>query len=154
LNDEHQQIDINSTPKKALSKKAKQRLFLEAYAEHANVLLAARVAGVHRTTVYQWAEHDEEFAFSYNQAKEDAKDALRAEIYRRGVEGYEEDVYQLGKFAGTVRKYDTSLLIFHAKMMMPEYRDKQQIEHTGNITINTVWATGAIEEEQHGAVSS
>lgn len=148
-------LDTNFTPKKAiLSKKARQKLFLQAYAEHANVLLASKIAGVDRRTVYSWIEHDEAFSFSYNQAKEDAKDALRAEIYRRGVEGYEEDVYQLGKFAGTVRKYDTSLLIFHAKMLMPEYRDKQQIEHTGNITINTVWATGAVEEEPHGTVSS
>lgn len=147
-------LDTNLTSKKGLSKKAKQRLFLEAYAEQANVLIAARAVGISRQTVYDWLEHDEEFSLSYNQAKEDAKDALRAEIYRRGVEGYEEDVYQLGKFAGKVRKYDTSLLIFHAKMLMPEYRDKQQIEHTGNITIKTVWATGAIEEEQHGTVSS
>ena len=147
-------IDINATPKKKLSKKEKQRIFLDAYAKNANVLLSAREAGVHRVTVYQWLEHDEAFSFAYNQAKEDAKDVLRAEIYRRGVEGYDEDIYQLSKFAGTVRRYDSTLLMFHAKMMMPEYRDKQHIDVSGNITINTVWATGSIEEEQHDKATS
>lgn len=129
-----QQSNTNSTPKKRLSTKARQKLFLEAYAEHANVLLSARVAGVNRTTVYVWLEKDEDFSFAYNQAKEDARDVLRAEIYRRALEGWDEDVYQLGKYAGTVHKYDTTLLIFHSKMLMPEYRDKQQLDVT---TTNT-----------------
>ncbi len=123
-------FDINSTRKKRLSTKARQKLFLEAYAEHANVLLAARAAGIHRTTVYKWQEHDTDFAFAFNQAKEDAKDTLRAEIYRRAVEGWDEPVYQLGKYRGVVRKYDSTLLIFQAKMMMPEYREKQSVDVT------------------------
>ncbi len=126
-------FDINSTSKKKrLSTKARQKLFLEAYAEHANVLLAARAAGIHRTTVYKWQEHDTDFDFAFNQAKEDAKDTLRAEIYRRAVEGWDEPVYQLGKYRGVVRKYDSTLLIFQAKMMMPEYRDKQSVDVTTN----------------------
>lgn len=119
---------MNSTPKKKMSKKDAQRLFLEAYSLHANVLVSARAAGIHRSTVYEWLEHDQDFSFAYNLAKEDAKDVLRAEIYRRGVEGWDESVYQLAKFAGDVRKYDTTLLIFHAKMLMPEYRDKPLVD--------------------------
>jgi hypothetical protein len=125
---------INSTDKKGLSTKDKQRLFLEIYAQQANVLLSARAAGIHRSTVYEWLEHDEDFSFAYNLAKEDAKDTLRAEIFRRAHEGWDEEVYQLGNFAGTVHKYSDTLLIFHAKMLMPEYRDKQQVDvttHTG-----------------------
>lgn len=127
-------ISANSTPKKDLSTKDRQRLFLEAYAEHANVKVAAEDAGIHRSTVYEWLEHDQDFSFAYNLAKEDAKDTLRAEIYRRAKEGWEEPVYQLGYLAGTVQKYSDTLLIFHAKMLMPEYRDKQQVDvttHTG-----------------------
>ena len=130
-----QASDTNSTViKKKLSTKARQKLFLEAFAEHANVLLAARPAGINRTTAYTWLEHDEDFSFAFNQAKEDARDTLRAEIYRRALEGWDEDVYQLGKYAGTVHKYDTTLLIFHTKMMIPEYRDKQSVDLT---TTNT-----------------
>lgn len=127
-------LDKTSTYKKR-PKKESQRLFLEAYADHANVMLAAKAAGVHRSTVYLWLEHDDDFSFAFNQAKEDARDTLRAEIYRRGVEGWDEDVYQVGKYAGKVHKYSDVLLIFHSKMMMPEYREHQHVEHSGSIDI-------------------
>ena len=127
--------DKNLTPKKRQpNKKDAQKVFLASFSQNANVLLSARAAGVSRQTVYSWLEHDDDFSFAYNQAKEDAKDVLRAEIYRRAVEGWDEDVYQLAKFAGTVRKYDTTLLIFHAKMLMPEYREKQTVDVNANVT--------------------
>jgi hypothetical protein len=125
-----EQSDTNATPKKRLNTKARQRLFLEAYAQHANVLLAAREADVSRQHVYKWLEHDEDFGFAFNQAKEDAKDVLRAEIYRRGHDGWDESVYESGVLTKTVRKYSDTLLIFHAKMLMPEYREKQSLEVT------------------------
>jgi len=123
--------DTNLTPEKDLSTKDRQRLFLEAFSEHANVLVSARAAGISRQIVYEWLEHDQDFSFAYNQAKEDAKDVLRAEIFRRAKEGWEEPVFQLGYLAGTVRKYSDTLLIFHTKALMPEYRDKQQVEVSG-----------------------
>jgi predicted DNA-binding protein YlxM (UPF0122 family) len=129
------QLDAHPTPEKSLGTKEAQRLFLKVYARHANVMLSAREAGVHRSTIYDWLEKDEDFSFAYHQAKEDAKDVLRAEIYRRAVEGWEEPVFQLGMFAGTVRKYDTTLLIFHSKMLMPEYRDKQQDININNVNL-------------------
>src|SRR6266699_5430000 len=120
--------NTDATAQKKLSTKARQKLFLEAYAEQCNVLLAARSAGINRVTVYRWLEHDEDFSFAYNQAKEDAKDTLRAEIYRRGHDGWNESVYEMGVLTRTVRKYSDTLLIFHAKMLMPEYREKQSLE--------------------------
>jgi hypothetical protein len=122
-------LPTNYTPKK--SKRAKQRVFLDAFAEHANVLMAARDADVTRRLVYYWLEHDEDFSFAFNQAKEDAKDVLRAEIYRRAVEGWDEPVTSAGKLVGTVRKYSDVLLIFHSKALMPEYREKHQVEMSG-----------------------
>jgi transposase len=121
----------NPTPEKNAGTKERQRVFLEAYAKHANVMVSARMAGINRSTVYDWLEKDQDFSFAYNIAKEDAKDTLRAEIYRRAHDGWEEEVYQLGNFAGTVQKYSDTLLIFHSKALMPEYRDKQQLEVTG-----------------------
>jgi hypothetical protein len=126
-------LDTSLSAKKGMSKKARQRAFLSAFAEHANVLLSAKAAGISRQVVYQWLEHDEAFSFAYHQAKEDARDVIRAEIYRRGSEGWDEPVYQLGKYAGKVRKYSDTLLIFHAKMLMPEYRDKHSLEVKGSI---------------------
>jgi hypothetical protein len=60
-------LDADLTPKKKLTKKEKQHLFLDAYADHANVLLSARAAGVSRQMVYQWLEHDTDFSFALNQ---------------------------------------------------------------------------------------
>lgn len=128
LDTKHAGNVVHPTPKKNLSTKDRQRLFLEAYAEHANILLAARAAGIHRSTVYDWQEHDEDFSFAFHQAKEDAKDTLRAEIYRRAHDGWEEPLASAGMLVGKVRRYSDTLLIFHAKMLMPEYRDKQQID--------------------------
>lgn len=133
--DEHNE----GTPKKRA--RSKKELFLDAFAECGIILRSAQVAGISRRTVYKWLEHDEEFALAYHQAKEDAKDVVRAEIHRRAVEGWDEEVYQLAKFAGTVHKYSDTLLIVRAKALMPEeYRERQQIEHTGSIDV-----TGAKE---------
>lgn len=127
-------VDTNPTPvKNTLSTKDKQRLFLEEYAKQANVMVAAKAAGIHRTTVYDWLEKDEAFSFAYNQAKEDAKEVIKAEIFKRGHDGWEENQYYMGMLQGTVHKYSDTLLIFHAKMLMPEYREKQQLDINTNV---------------------
>src|SRR2546421_5722592 len=115
----HRPPDTHRTPKKE-----KQATFLTSYAQNANILLSAQNAGISRQTVYEWLEHDEAFSFVFNQAKEDAKDVIRGEIYRRAIEGWDEPVWGPNALKGTVRKYSDTLLIFHAKMLMPEYRDK------------------------------
>lgn len=120
-------MDSHSTAKKRV-RKSKKELFLDSFAEDANVMSAARAAGIHRSTVYVWLEHDSDFSAAFNLAKETAKDVVKAEIKRRAIDGWKEEVYQLGHYAGTVRKYSDTLLIFHAKMLMPEYRDKQHID--------------------------
>lgn len=136
----HAEHVAHPTLEKNLSTKDRQRLFLEAYAKHANILVSARAAGIHRSTVYDWQEHDQDFSFAFNLAKEDAKDVLREEIYKRGKEGWNEEVYQFGLLAGTVHKYSDTLLIFHAKALMPEYRDKQSIDMTTNTSAKDVQA--------------
>lgn len=137
---QHTAIVVDPTLEKNLSTKDRQRLFLESYAKHANIRVSARDAGIHRSTVYDWQEHDQDFSFAFNLAKEDAKDVLREEIYKRGKEGWDEEVYQFGLLAGTVHKYSDTLLIFHAKAMMPEYRDKQSIDMTTNASTKDVQA--------------
>jgi hypothetical protein len=111
-----------------------QKKFLASFSKNANVLLATKAAKVHRSTIYEWLEKDETFSILYNQAKEDAKDVIKAEVKRRGHDGWNEDVYQLGKFAGRVRKYSDTLLIFHAKMLMPEYRDQSKLDVNAQVT--------------------
>lgn len=102
--------------------------FLDAYAQHGNVGAACDAARIHRSTVYRWMEHDETFGLLYEQAKTEYDDLIREEIDRRARRGWSETVYQLAKRAGTVRKYSDTLLIFHAKARMPEYRDKVDVQ--------------------------
>src|SRR6266849_5910030 len=109
--------EINTpTPKKRRSgqrmtptqRKAAQAGFLAAFEKAANVTQACRQAGIDRTTCYQWLEHDQEFSVLYHQAEQIANDAIRAEIYRRGHDGYEEQVLVGGKVQ-TVHKYSDTL---------------------------------------------
>jgi hypothetical protein len=116
---------------KKRSQKERQKLFLAEFAQNANILLSAQKAGVNRCTVYKWLEHCPDFSFAFNQAKEDANDMLRAEVYRRAIEGVPEKVWQLGKYCGETTKYSDTLLIFLCKARMPEFRDK-------GLTINNV----------------
>src|SRR5688572_7648171 len=108
-----------------------QTAFLEHYARTANVGESCRVAGISRQSVHRWLEHDEPFRLAYNQSRQESDDAIRSEIYRRAIEGVPEPVFHQGKCVGTVRKFSDVLLIFLAKSRMPEFRDKQAIEHSG-----------------------
>src|SRR5450755_3537788 len=122
-----------------------QEKFLKAFASNGNVRVACATAGIDRSTVHAWTEHDERFSMEYNLAKQDVDDAIRAEIYRRGMFGEERFVVAQGKIVYgpdnpdgsrgkplTYKEKSDTLLIFHAKSRMPEYRDKQQVELTGN----------------------
>ena len=109
------------TPKQRIEAQA---MFLAAYEETANVLMAAERAEIDRTLVYYWLEHDEQFGFTYNLADKAANMRIEAEIRRRAIEGWDEPLISAGKRLGTVRKYSDVLLMFYAKRRMPEYRDK------------------------------
>ena len=165
----------SSTQHDTPAKKSKQDLFLEAFAVHGNISQACRAAQIERKTVYRWKEKSDAFLVRYNFAFEEAKDNIRAEVYRRAHDGVEEPMvaqgqpvydydpvldeqgeqrrdkqgklmWQRGQMLMT-RKYSDTLLIFHAKMLMPEYRDKQQIEHSGSL------ASGADVRALHEAIA-
>lgn len=117
-------------------RKETQEAFLKAYEKTANILTAAEQVGIDRKLVYYWLEHDEQFGFAYNLADNAANMNIEAEIHRRGVQGWQEPVWQMGQYCGKITKYSDTLLIFYAKRRMPEYRDHQHIEHSGSIDIN------------------
>jgi hypothetical protein len=116
-----------------------QDKFLKAFASNGNVRVACASAGISRTSIYAWIEHDADFSMRYNMAQKDVDDAIRAEIYRRAMFGEERYVVAQGKIVYapdgktplTFKEKSDTLLIFHAKSRMPEYRDKQQVELTG-----------------------
>ena len=59
--------------------------FLEAIRSSGNVRLAARAAGIDRSTPYQRARRDPVFAAAWAEATEDAIDLLEAEARRRAL---------------------------------------------------------------------
>jgi hypothetical protein len=125
-----------------------QAAFLDAYEHTANVLKAAEVAGVDRTLVYYWLEHDAEFLFAYNLADSAANMHIEAEIHRRAIEGWEEPLVSAGKRVGTVRKYSDTLLIFYAKKRMPSYREKQQLDVTSYAAVQRDPALQSLTDEE------
>jgi hypothetical protein len=146
-----------------------QEKFLKSFSMTANVRAACMAAGIDRTLVYQWAEHSEEFSIRFKQAELDANDLIRGELFRRAVQGVEKPMVSMGKVVYVEdpkkkgeqiplmeRVYSDSLLSLLAKARMPEFREKQQIEVNGTLTIKTEWGGGALTEEsevQHGSIS-
>jgi hypothetical protein len=120
----------------AKQRAAAQEVFITTYSQGHSITKSCKAAGVSRETLYAWKEHHETFMFRFNQAKEEGDDVIRDEIRRRGIEGWDEAVYQLGNYAGTVRKYSDRMLEIMAKARMPEYRDKVDVKATvqGNVT--------------------
>ena len=102
-----------------------QANFLGRFAEDGNVTEACKAAGVSRTIVYQWKDKNKAFAELFAEAEAQSNDAIRAEIYRRAVTGWQEPMVSAGKLVCNVTKYSDALLMFHAKARMPEYREKQ-----------------------------
>lgn len=98
--------------------------FLESFAQTGNVSASCRAAGIHRSTVYQWQEIDDQFAAAFRQAEIEAVDALETEARRRAT-GYDTTIVDKDGAEHTVTKYSDVLLIFLLKGARPEkYRDQ------------------------------
>lgn len=123
---------------KEAERAAAKEAFLKAYALNGNILLACRHANVDRSTVDAWCEHDEIFSLRKNQALRDFADVAFGEFVRRAIQGYDKIVVSMGKIVynpdGTPLKervVSDRLLEMIIKRHFPEYKDKQQLEHTG-----------------------
>ncbi|KKL13566.1 hypothetical protein LCGC14_2524500 [marine sediment metagenome] len=109
---------------------ARMNVFLAEYRERGIIVDACKAVSdggrtLERRTPGFWAREYPAFADLMAEAREEVNDKIEREIYRRGVEGWEEPVYQGGQQVGTIRKYDSTMLIFLAKANMPgKYRDK------------------------------
>jgi hypothetical protein len=98
----------------------KEELFIQELAKRGNISEACRVAGLPRSTVYEWRDSFPLFKQRWDDTLIQVKEALEAEVYRRAKEGV--DAYQEGKL---VRKYSDTLAIFLLKAMDREkYQDR------------------------------
>lgn len=106
----------------------RRAVFLEDFAKKGNVTAAAKLAGVSRPTVYEWASVDKKFRKLFRDAREQAADALEAEARRRAVDGYDKPIFQMGQEVGVVREYSDGLLQLLLKAAKPRrYRERQEL---------------------------
>jgi transposase-like protein len=80
----------------------------------ADMALAARVAGVARSTLYRHMDHNESFAELAEEARNVADSKVVESLFSQAVSG------------------NTTAMIFWLKNRRPEeWRDRQQVEHSG-----------------------
>src|SRR5262245_36628076 len=65
----------------------KSRLFLEGLRQTGVISYACKMAGIGQSTAYQWRADDDLFAKAWNEALEEALDALELEARRRAHDG-------------------------------------------------------------------
>lgn len=120
-------------------RKRRQEVFLATYSDVGIIKHACRVAGIDRSTYYEWKNNDSEFAAKLPEADEEANDTLEYAAYEQSVLGTEEPVVSAGKAIHdddgailTVRRYSPQLLITLLKARMPhKYKDQSRVEHSG-----------------------
>jgi len=108
---------------KSTAKKNWPEKFLARLRTTGIVGVSAQAAGVSREWTYKWRANHPDFAAAWDQAVDDAVDALEAEARARAIEG-ESDL----------------LLMFLLKANRPsKYREKVQTEHTGAVTVRVIY---------------
>lgn len=111
-----------------------QALFLETYASCGVISTACAAAGINRRRHWEWSK-DPAYKERFDDAHARACDTIRQEIFRRGVEGWDEPVF--GKLpgkdtgsgqVGVIRKFSDRMLEILAKAKMPtEFRERLSI---------------------------
>jgi hypothetical protein len=103
-----------------------RRRFIEVLRGTCNVSEAARSVGVSRGYAYQYKLEHRDFAEQWDEAEQEAVDAVELEARRRGVEGWEEPVFYKGQQCGTIRRYSDRMLEILLKGHRPEkYADRK-----------------------------
>ena len=106
--------------------------FLETLRKTGNVTEAARVARISRNTVYTHRHADPVFAEAWDDAEEEATDALEYEARRRAVHGVERPVVYKGEVVATIPEYSDRLMELLLKAHRPEkFKERVANELTG-----------------------
>ena len=101
---------------------------------------------IHKATLYEWKKEYPEFSEALKVGKAPADARVELSLYHRAI-GYEHDDVDIKCYEGQViqtpiRKFyppDTTAAIFWLKNRKPaEWRDKQEYEHSGEMTTKTV----------------
>lgn len=109
-----------------------KREFLELLRTTCNVSTSSQLIGFSRRTLYNWRNDDPEFAEDWDEAVDDAIDALELEARRRAMAGVEKPIMYKGEEVARVREYSDRLMEFLLTAHRPEkYRQRLSAELTG-----------------------
>jgi hypothetical protein len=119
-----------------LTRERRER-FLKALAGTGIVTVAVEIAGTSRTRVYELRNYDSGFASAWDEAEEQAADALEAEAWRRAVDGIPEPLVSAGRVVRdddgqplAIRRYSDNLLLALLKARRPKkFKDRAVVEH-------------------------
>lgn len=122
-----------------LTREQHQQAFLTAFALRGNVTFAADAAEVSRTRHYEWLAGDETYPLRFEAAKREFADLLVDRAREFALEGVERYVVAGGKLVLgedgkplKEREMATQLHLALLKAKLPdEFRERQQVEHTG-----------------------
>lgn len=135
------------TPKKK-KRKIQKRLvphvwkagFIEHLRKHGNISAAARSVNVERKAAYDAKQTDLDFAAQWEDAIEEATDALEAEARRRALEGILVESYDKdGNLRSTRMEYSDTLMIVLLKAHRPEKfkeRFSGEVNTKGSLTVD------------------
>lgn len=108
---------------------------------------AAARAGLTSYAVKQLRKMDDEFEAMCQDAREQYIDNMEAEGFRRGVEGWDEDVFGKEGKIGTVHKYDSNIFLAYIKRYRPEFSEKHisEVKVSGGIVVVPMTAANPAE---------
>lgn len=115
----------------------RKAVFLSHLSRHGIPTLAAKAASPHTATgnlegFKKARKKDSAFDEAWDIAMQMARDHTEAELHRRAVEGYQQDVWYRGEKVGEETKYSDNLLLARMKALDPERygTSHQKIEKT------------------------
>ena len=110
------------------SEHERQRDFLTAWADTFNLAEAAQIARVSVTNHCRWYRKNAKYALAFEKRKEIAGQYLETVAIMRAGDGWLEPVWYQGAECGTVRRFDSGLLQFLLRGLMPaRYGSKTEI---------------------------
>ena len=111
---------------------------------------AAKAAGVCCQTVKDYRDQHEEFEAEVDEAMNQYRDDVAAEVHRRGLLGVRREIYYKGEVVGHELVFSDRMLELEAKRHIPEYRDKQQVDMNVGGGVMVVPGMNPNWEEEYG----
>jgi hypothetical protein len=102
------------------STREKQKEFLQAWCVTFSIVRAAEIARVSRDLHYDWCRKDKRYAQAFERRKDTATNYLESEAITRAGDGWLEPVYYQGDVCGQVRRFDSGLLQFLLRGLLPQ----------------------------------